>query len=198
MISIWTDGSGSAANPGRCGCGIVMVFGPWRIEAAYFPGTGTHNVAELKAILVGLRMLRPKEPLIECLVDDPRHPPTEWWPHKENHHVTLSTDSEYAMYSVLGKYKGEKHAGLIGLCREEAARWTNLEIRWVRGHANDPNNGRADHLAGEARQRADEGGHCRQGFARFDVLWAGKPCMTLDNPADPTGRWKLKVPRSGP
>jgi ribonuclease HI len=198
MIQIWTDGSGISTQAGApCGCGIILIHEHWRIEAAYYPGVGTHNVAELKAILIGLRLLDPKTPVIRRLEDHETSIPTEMWIGKDMMPVRLYSDSQYALNSMLGKFgPGGAHQVLVARCQVEARKWHMLSGNWVRGHAEFPHNERADQLAAEARKTAVRQRLRQQGFVRFDVFMEGQLCMDLERRRDPQNRWEISVPQT--
>ena len=200
MFTLYTDGSGHATG-GSAGCGVVLLWDhssvsetlpDWRIEVAYGCGFGTHNVAELKAILVGFRLLYPKAPLFthyetrKTTFDQPFA--------KKNDKLVLISDSEYALYSVSGKYNGSKNKTLIYRCRVERRNWKKISYKHVRGHTNVKWNERADKLAAEARDASGKN-HNRQGFARFDIFVGERLWLNLDRPRHPKGFLALNVPR---
>ena len=200
MFTLYTDGSGHAKG-GSAGCGVVLLWdfsgvaetlSDWRVEVAYGCGSGTHNVAELKAILVGFRLLYPKKPLFTH--HEQRIITFDQDFSKKNDRLVLISDSEYALYSVSGKYNGSKNKTLIYRCRAEKQHWKKIAYKHVRGHTNVKWNERADRLADEARQ-ASSNSHDRQGFARFDIFVGERKWLTLDHPRHPKGFLTLSVPK---
>lgn len=125
-ITVYTDGA-CEGNPGPAGIGITLLHHDQRKEISRFIGSGTNNIAELTAILVALKEIR-----------NPRLP------------VFLHTDSAYAYGVLLGGWKAKKNHELIKEIKEEMARFANLKIIKVKGHAGHEENERADQLARQA------------------------------------------------
>ncbi len=122
-IELWTDGACSG-NPGPAGLGVSREFRGAFIELSEYLGEGTNNIAELMAILRGLE-----------LVEDPAVP------------VDVMTDSEYCI-GLLGKgWKAKKNQELVAELRECLARFSDVRLIKVPGHAGVEGNERADELA---------------------------------------------------
>lgn len=138
-VEIWTDG-GCRPNPGPGGWAAILRSGERERELSGFAPQTTNNRMELTAATEAL----------EALTMPSR--------------VVLSTDSQYLMLGVTTWQKswirrGWRTAdGKAVLNRElwqrllAAARRHEIEWRWVRGHAADPMNERADALASAARE----------------------------------------------
>ena len=135
-VSIWTDGACSG-NPGPGGWGAVLRYGAREKELKGGEAHTTNNRMELTAAIEALESLtRP------CA-------------------VTLHTDSQYLRGGVTGWLHGWKRNGWRTSDRkpvknddlwrrlDAAAARHNVEWRWVRGHAGDETNERADRLARE-------------------------------------------------
>jgi ribonuclease HI len=133
-ISIWTDGACSG-NPGPGGWGAILTYGSRRKELSGGDPATTNNRMELMAAIQALEALtRP------CDVD-------------------LYTDSAYLKGGITGWLAGWKRNGWKTADRKPVKNvelWQRLEeatlphkIRWhwVKGHANDEMNERADELA---------------------------------------------------
>ncbi|MGA3061645.1 MAG: ribonuclease HI [Methylocystis sp.] len=133
-VKIWTDGACSG-NPGPGGYGAILQFGERERELSGGESATTNNRMELMAAIVALEALtRP------CAVD-------------------LHTDSQYVRNGVTQWLAGWKARGWktadrkpvknVELWRrlEEASERHEVEWRWVRGHAGDEMNERADALA---------------------------------------------------
>lgn len=134
ILEIWTDGA-SKGNPGKGGWGVYMKYG--RHEKELFGGAPqvTNNQMELTAVISALREL--KRP---C-------------------RIILHTDSSYVKDGITKWIHGWKRnnwrtAGKSPVKNVEL--WQTLdrlvqihdiEWRWVKGHAGDPGNERADLLA---------------------------------------------------
>ena len=128
-IVVYTDGA-CQGNPGPSGAGIVVAWGPHRLEKSLYLGRGTNNTAELTAILEALRAIRTPERRVE-----------------------LHTDSRYAVGVLDGSFRVRANRELVARIQEQMARFPRLVLHWVPGHAGDPDNERADALAREAIAR---------------------------------------------
>ncbi|MGA9824539.1 MAG: ribonuclease HI [Methylocystis sp.] len=133
-VKIWTDGACSG-NPGPGGYGAILQFGEREKELSGGEPATTNNRMELMAAIVALDALtRP------CAVD-------------------LHTDSQYVRNGVTQWLAGWKARGWktadrkpvknVELWRqlEEASERHDVAWHWVRGHAGDEMNERADALA---------------------------------------------------
>ena len=203
MYRVWTDGSGIATGSKHTGLGIVLQHGTapwspvtWEVHASYLAGPGTHNVAELKAIALGLRLPHLHNPIIRRLKDGV--PPVcaffDNYIGKNREPILLISDSEYALYSTSGKFNGSKNLKLIGFCRQQAKLWKKLKYQHVHGHSNQRENEMADELAGRARQCGEQGQDI--GFKTLDVFLMERKVLTLISRFDEQGRWELTVPKS--
>jgi ribonuclease HI len=137
IVEIATDGA-CKGNPGRGGWGALLRYrGQERELYGYEPET-TNNRMELMAAIEALSQL--KRP---C-------------------QVTLSTDSVYVRDGITKWVHGWQKKGWKTAARKDvknrdlwqallqAARPHQVEWRWVKGHAGDPDNERADALANRA------------------------------------------------
>jgi ribonuclease HI len=133
-VIIYTDGACSG-NPGPGGWGAILIYGDKRKEINGGEPDTTNNRMELRAAAEALNAL--KRPV----------------------HAELHTDSEYLRKGItewIGKWKQNgwktaakkpvKNADLWQLL-DEARKRHNIEWRWVKGHAGEPENERADELA---------------------------------------------------
>ena len=139
-VEIWTDG-GAKPNPGPGGWGAILRFKTVERELSGYEPETTNNRMELTAAIAALEAL--KRP---C-------------------RVILHTDSEYLRNGMERWVKGWVRNNWRNSAKEPVANmalWQRLlaaakpheiEWRWVRGHAGDPMNERADRLATEARER---------------------------------------------
>jgi ribonuclease HI len=149
-VEIWTDGACSG-NPGPGGWGAILKFGAREKELSGGETLTTNNRMELTAAISALEALtRP------CGVD-------------------LHTDSQYLRQGVTSWLKGWKRNGWRTADKkpvknedlwrrlDEAAERHDIAWRWVKGHAGEEMNERADELARSgmkpflpARRRAGE------------------------------------------
>jgi ribonuclease HI len=133
-VTIWTDGACSG-NPGPGGWGAILTFGDHSKEIAGGDAATTNNRMELTAAIRALEAL--KRP---CRVD-------------------LHTDSAYLRGGITTWLAGWKKNGWrtadkkpvknIELWQEleRAAAPHDVRWHWLKGHAGDPMNERADELA---------------------------------------------------
>ena len=133
-VEMWTDGA-CKGNPGVGGWGAWMRFGDQEKELWGGEAATSNNRMELTAVIEGLRALRRP-----CL-------------------VTLHVDSTYVMNGLTKWLPGWKRNGwLTGekkpVKNKELWQALDTEVQrhhvtwvWVKGHAGDPGNERADALA---------------------------------------------------
>jgi len=133
-VEIWTDGA-CKGNPGVGGWGVLLRRGDH--EKTLYGGEmhTTNNRMELMAVIEALRALTRS-----CA-------------------VVLHTDSQYVMKGMTEWLSNWKRRGWVTAGRQpvkNADLWQALDElvqghqvswRWVRGHAGDPGNERADQLA---------------------------------------------------
>ncbi len=127
-IEIYTDGACSG-NPGPAGIGVVLLYKGHRKEISQYIGMATNNIAELKAIKVGLESVRNR--------DLP---------------IVLYTDSSYSLGLLTRGWKAKQNQELVQKVRLLVNRFKNLHFVKIKGHAGHPENERADRLAVEAIQ----------------------------------------------
>ena len=133
-MAIWTDGACSG-NPGPGGWGAILVYGASKKELCGGEPLTTNNRMELSAAIFALEALtRPCE-------------------------VELHTDSQYLRGGVTGWMENWKRNGWrtsdkkpvknddLWRRLDEARARHQIDWRWVKGHAGDEMNERADELA---------------------------------------------------
>lgn len=137
QVTISTDGA-CLGNPGPGGWGAILRSGAHEKEISGAEPDTTNNRMELTAAIRGLQAL------------------------KQRSDVILRTDSTYVRSGILQWVKGWQRNGwktsakqpvknedlwreLIAACEEHEVEW-----RWVKGHAGDPDNEIADRLATNA------------------------------------------------
>lgn len=139
-VTIYTDGACSG-NPGAGGYGVVLLYGTARKELSGGYRLTTNNRMEVLAVIRGLEAL--KEP---C-------------------HVLLYSDSKYVVDAIeKGWVVKWRQNGWMRNKKERASNvdlWEQLLVllerhqvsfRWVKGHADNPENERCDALARAAIQ----------------------------------------------
>ncbi len=134
IVQIYTDGA-CKGNPGPGGWGALMIYGEHRKEIFGGESLTTNNRMEMTAVIEALRAL------------------------KNSSEVVLHTDSTYVMQGMTqwihawiargwktADKKPVKNADLWQLMQAQVQRH-KVQWRWVKGHAGDPGNERADQLA---------------------------------------------------
>ncbi len=130
-VCIFTDGA-SSGNPGPSGIGVVLRFGDHEKEISKYIGIATNNIAELEAIRAGLAELK-----------------------KFELPVRIFTDSSYAYGVLVLGWKAKKNQKIITAIKHTMAKFTDLKLIKVKGHAGIEGNERADFLATSAIKKAD-------------------------------------------
>ena len=140
-VEIWTDGACSG-NPGPGGWGVLLKSGTHEKELFGGEAETTNNRMELMAAIQALNAV------------------------KKGNAVTLHTDSTYVKDGLTkwifnwnrngwktAAKKPVKNADLWQMLDDAAAQHKDLTWKWVKGHAGDKGNERADALA---RKGADQ------------------------------------------
>lgn len=123
-VLIWTDGA-CWPNPGGPGAwAAIVTYGERELELSGYERSTTNNRMEIMGAIAGLRALkRPCD-------------------------VTIFSDSQYLVRTMNCGWRKRKNADLwqqlAAACKEHRVTW-----KWVRGHADDVMNNRADALAGK-------------------------------------------------
>ena len=127
---LFTDGA-SRGNPGQAGAGAVLLSdqGEELATCSTYLGTCTNNVAEYKALILGL-----DKALIEGCTD-----------------VAIFLDSELIVRQIKGIYK-VKNEALLPLFRQVRERLARMQ-RWSINHVPRAQNARADQLANQGIDR---------------------------------------------
>lgn len=137
IVDIWTDGACSG-NPGPGGWGAVLRYGETEKEFSGAEAATTNNRMELMAAIMALEAL------------------------KRPSRVRLHTDSKYVMDGLTKWIHGWKKNGWKTADKKPVKNedlWKRLdaanarhevEWKWVKGHADDAMNNRADELARNA------------------------------------------------
>ncbi len=137
MIYIYTDGA-CKGNPGPGGWGALLQYNQHKKEINGFSLETTNNIMELTAVIEALSII------------------------KKTSDITIITDSNYVKDGITKwidnwKNKGWKTANKKPVKNKEL--WEKLDSlrnnhnitwEWVRGHAGNPGNEKADELANQA------------------------------------------------
>ncbi len=133
-VKIYTDGA-CKGNPGPGGWGAILFYGDHEKEMYGGESQTTNNIMELTAVIKALAAL------------------------KTSCHVTLVTDSSYVKNGITKWIHSWKMNGWKTSNKKQVKNqklWMQLEKetlrhqmswKWVKGHAGDPGNERADDLA---------------------------------------------------
>ena len=129
VYELYTDG-GSRPNPGRGGYGAVLYK-----NTEYLSSIGggfvfsTNNVMEYTAMIEGLKMTREHTA------------PTDI--------VHVYSDSQLVLNQLKGKWgvKDTKLQPLYAKCKKLLEYWLSYELIWVKGHAGNVGNTKADAIA---------------------------------------------------
>ena len=138
-IIMYTDGA-ARGNPGPGGYGVVLISGKHRKELSEGFQLTTNNRMELLAVIVGLETLK--------------HPGSS---------ITIFSDSSYVVDAVEKKwlfgwekkqFKKKKNPDLW-IRFLKVYRKHNVTLKWIKGHANIPENERCDKLAVDASKKSN-------------------------------------------
>lgn len=135
-IQVYTDG-GASGNPGPGGYGVILMSGPHRKEMSQGFRRTTNNRMELLAVITALEALK-----------------------GAGHEVAIYSDSKYVVDAVEKRWvfnwekKGYKDKKNPDLWQRflRTYRKHSVKFHWVKGHAGNPLNERADELAVMAYQ----------------------------------------------
>ena len=143
-LNIWTDGA-CKKNPGPGGWGVLMRWGERTKEMCGGSVMTTNNQMELTAVIEALKAIRRP-----C-------------------QIVLHLDSSYVKDGITSWINKKKKHGWLTAAKKpvkNAELWQELdrlagmhaiEWRWVKGHAGDPGNERADELANMGVVKALQG-----------------------------------------
>ena len=140
QVIMYTDGA-SRGNPGPGGYGTILMFNEKRKELSQGFRHTTNNRMELMAVIEGLKALK-----------------------KPGLNVIVYSDSQYVVKAIKEGWlknwlatnfaKGKKNKDLW-LQYQALAKDHHVEMKWVKGHADNPFNNRCDQLATAAADSGD-------------------------------------------
>lgn len=132
VIHVFTDGACSG-NPGPAGIGAYLVYEQHKKQLSEYIGEATNNIAELKAIKLGLEAIKPE--------------------HREKP-IVVYTDSSYCHGLLTKNWKPKKNIELVREVKEIVNKFRYIGFKWVKGHSDNAGNNIADQLATSAIQKA--------------------------------------------
>ena len=139
LVSMYTDGA-ARGNPGPGGYGVVLLYKGHRKELSAGYRHTTNNRMELLAVIVGLEALKRKNLKVKVYSD--------------SRYVVDAINKGWLMEWEAKGFKKKKNPDLwrrFLLVRQGF----DIELIWVKGHANIPENERCDQLAVEASLKPD-------------------------------------------
>ena len=125
-IIIYTDG-GASGNPGPGGLGAVMKLGKLRKEISQGYRRTTNNRMELLAVIKALEAIKWKDAKVKVYTD--------------SKYVSEAVNQEWVFQWEKKDFKKKKNPDLW-LKFLELYRKHNVELIWVKGHSNIPENER--------------------------------------------------------
>lgn len=134
VLEIWTDGA-CKGNPGVGGWGAFLVWGEHRLELYDGERLTTNNQMELTAVISALTAVKRPCPIII---------------HTDSSYVKDGITTWIHSWKQRGWKKGSKgEIKNLALWQEldRLASQHQIEWRWVKGHAGNPGNEKADQLA---------------------------------------------------
>ncbi len=140
-VTVYTDG-GASGNPGPGGYGALMMSGEHQKELSGGFRLTTNNRMELLAVIVALEAL--KRPGLEVAI------------YSDSKYVVDAVEKGWLMNWEQKGFKDKKNPDLwrrfLVIYRQH-----RVKFHWVKGHAGNPNNERADYLAVQAYQTGSLG-----------------------------------------
>ncbi len=133
-VIIYTDGAASG-NPGPGGFGVVLKAGVHRKELSQGFRLTTNNRMELLAAIVGLEAL--KKPGMNVVI------------YSDSRYVVDAVEKGWLFGWEKKRFKDKKNPDLWRRFLE-VYRKHQVKFIWIKGHADNPENERCDHLAVQA------------------------------------------------
>jgi ribonuclease HI len=131
-IIIYTDGS-ARGNPGPGGYGVVLMSGSHKKELSKGFRYTTNNRMELMAVIAGLQSLKVTHTPISIYSD--------------SQYVVNAINKGWLNTWIKTNFKGDKKNPDLWRLYYETAKAFQIQMVWVKGHADNPYNNRCDELA---------------------------------------------------
>ena len=139
-IIIYTDGS-ARGNPGPGGYGVVLMSGSHKKELSKGFRHTTNNRMELMAVIAGLQALKVTHTPISIYSD--------------SQYVVNAINKGWLNTWIKTNFKGDKKNPDLWRLYYETAKAFQIQMVWVKGHADNPYNNRCDELATSAADSKD-------------------------------------------
>lgn len=139
-IIIYTDGS-ARGNPGPGGYGVVLMSGSHKKELSKGFRHTTNNRMELMAVIAGLQALKVTHTPISIYSD--------------SQYVVNAINKGWLNTWIKTNFKGDKKNPDLWRLYYETAKAFQIQMVWVKGHADNPYNNRCDELATSAADGKD-------------------------------------------
>lgn len=129
---MYTDGA-SRGNPGPGGYGIVLLWGSHRKEISKGFRLTTNNRMELMAVIAGLESIKKKE--LPVII------------YSDSQYVVKAIEEKWVNNWIKTNFKGGKKNKDLWTRYYHLAQQFSIQMKWVKGHADNPYNNRCDELA---------------------------------------------------
>lgn len=148
-LHYYTDGS-ATSNPGPCGAAYCVFDGSACIDEKSIPiGMGTNNIGELIAIREAMKDIIDRNPDKAVIYSDSQYVIKgicEWSDNWQKNGWKTSGGNPVKNVELFKE--------ILSL-RDECSKMVKLELKWVKGHDENPGNERADQLALRAATEAE-------------------------------------------
>ncbi len=134
-IKIYTDGS-SRGNPGPGGFGVILMYNDHRKEISKGYRLTTNNRMELLAVITGLESITKKE--LPVIV------------YSDSQYVVKAVEEGWLKNWIKTDFKGGKKNKDLWTRYYQLSQNRDIQLKWVKGHADNPFNNRCDELATSA------------------------------------------------
>jgi len=133
-IDIYTDGS-CIGNPGPGGWGTIILIGDQEIELSGSEPDSTNNRMEMMAMIKALEWIRSESGISHDKINQ--------------YKITIHSDSNLIVQTLNQGWKRKANTDLWAEMDRLRA-WLDITWTWVKAHANNALNNRADELANSA------------------------------------------------
>ena len=156
-VTIYTDGA-AQGNPGKGGYGVVLLSGKYRKELSYGYKLTTNNRMELLAVIIGLEALKSSGTAVKVYSD--------------SQYVVNAVNKGWLFNWLKTRFKNKKNSDLW-MRFFDIYRKHKVEMIWIKGHANIPENERCDKLAVKAANKhnlPDDVGYLQSKIKRPPII----------------------------